>query len=633
MAESVEWLEDGTPYSPRFGDRYRSDVGGGLRQARDVFLAGCGLPQAWAGRDRWRILETGFGLGLNFLVAWHAWRSDPQRPRLLHYVATEAFPVAAEVLVRATAPHEDLRPLAQELQARWWGLGPGVHRLAFDGDRVLLTLCIGDTRAVLRQFPFTADAVYLDGFGPAANPDMWSVDTFKAVARCCRPGTRIATWTIARAVRDGLAQCGFAVRKTPGAPPKRDNLQGEYAPAWTPRRPADEWADGRWDGPPSHCVVVGSGIAGAAVAAALERRGWQVRVLDAGDAPAAGASGLPAGIVAPHVSPDDNLLSRLSRRGARIALDRARALLHAGTDWRPDGVLEHRVDGRSGLPGTPDDTAGDWSRAATPEECAAAGLPADAVACLHRRAAWLRPAQLVRALLDRPGIAWQGQARVARIRPAGDGGADWLLQDDAGTELARAPLVVVTAGFGSRALLDDRLDLNAVRGQVSLGAWEGPPPALPVNGNGSFIAGVPLDGPGPARSWIAGATFERGETSARPSGDEIAAAHAANLDRLARLLPARAAALAPQFAIGIRTWAGVRCTASDRRPVVGPVDAAVRPGLWTCTAMGSRGLTLSVLCAELLAARLHGEPLPLEQPLARALSIERLKKPSSDQAS
>jgi tRNA 5-methylaminomethyl-2-thiouridine biosynthesis bifunctional protein len=40
--------------------------------------------------------------------------------------------------------------------------------------------------------------------------------------------------------------------------------------------------------------------------------------------------------------------------------------------------------------------------------------------------------------------------------------------------------------------------------------------------------------------------------------------------------------------------------------------------------MGARGLTLSLLCAELLAARLHAEPLPLEAKLAQALSTERL---------
>ena len=42
--------------------------------------------------------------------------------------------------------------------------------------------------------------------------------------------------------------------------------------------------------------------------------------------------------------------------------------------------------------------------------------------------------------------------------------------------------------------------------------------------------------------------------------------------------------------------------------------------------MGSRGLTMAILCAELLAARLHGEPLPLPRKLASALDAARYLK-------
>ena len=43
-----------------------------------------------------------------------------------------------------------------------------------------------------------------------------------------------------------------------------------------------------------------------------------------------------------------------------------------------------------------------------------------------------------------------------------------------------------------------------------------------------------------------------------------------------------------------------------------------------CTALGARGLSRAVLCGELLAAQLHGEPLPLEARLAQLLSTDRL---------
>ena len=120
MTEPLSWLPDGTPFSPRFNDRYHSDVNRGLDQAREVFFHGCGLPAAWADQPQWRILETGFGLGLNFLTTWKAWREDPHRPQILHFTSAEAWPVRAEDLQRA-AP-EPFKALANELSQQFCGL-------------------------------------------------------------------------------------------------------------------------------------------------------------------------------------------------------------------------------------------------------------------------------------------------------------------------------------------------------------------------------------------------------------------------------------------------------------------------------------------------------------------------------
>jgi tRNA 5-methylaminomethyl-2-thiouridine biosynthesis bifunctional protein len=622
MAERIEWLEDGTaggsPYSPRFGDRYRSE-GGGLEQARDVFLKGCGLPHAWAGQPQWCVLETGFGLGLNFLVTWAAWKADPQRPRLLHFVSTEAFPASADDVFRSALTHPELIQFAQALKDQLWGLLPGMHRLVFEGGQVMLTLCIGDAKAVLQGAAFEADSLYLDGFSPLLNPDIWDIHTFKAVARCCRRGTRVATWTVARSVRDALAQCGFVVEKVPGIPPKRDNLQGQYQPAWEVKKlrplPARRM--------PGDCIVIGSGLAGAAVAASLARRGWQITVLDAASAPATGASGLPAGVLAPHVSPDDSLLSRLSRSGIRAMLQQAGALLASGSDWQATGVLERCLAHPRKLPpawqpGQPlADAAGDWSRLATPGQLGLCGLPADSPALWHVRAGWIKPPSLVRAWLATPGVTWRGHAGASQWqRHAGR----WQVLDAAGQQLASAELVVLAAGHGSRALAEaagpeSPLALQAIRGQA---AWAlhaadtaNAMPPFPVNGHGSLVPQVPLaDG----LAWVAGSTFERDNTStALRAEDEVN-----NLVKLQTLLPLPAQALAPQVESGqVQGWAGVRCATPSRLPSLGPL--AGQPDLWVSTGMGSRGLTFAALCAELLAARLHGEPLPMEQRLADAL--------------
>jgi tRNA 5-methylaminomethyl-2-thiouridine biosynthesis bifunctional protein len=636
MPEPIEWLDDGTPsgapFNPRFGDRYRSELGG-LEQARKVFLAGCGLPAAWSGQPQWRVLETGFGLGLNFLVTWDAWKADPLRPKLLHFVSVDAFPASAEDVLRSAADHGELHPLALQLQAQLWGLLPGFHRLVFEGGHVLLTLCIGDAKAMLRQHQFEADSVYLDGFSPSKNPDIWDVHTLKAVARCCRRGTRIATWTIARSVLDALSQCGFVCHKTPGTPPKRDNLQGQYNPSWEPKKsvrsqrsPDPPFTPRR----PTTAIVIGAGLAGAAIANSLARRGWQVVVLDAASTPASGASGLPAGLLVPHSSSDDSLLSRLSRSGVRMTLQQATSLLEHGTDWNHSGVLTHDVDnshgGASAMLQPSAGAAAEWSHTATPAQLLGAALAITSHALWHAPAGWIKPARLVNAWLGAPGVAWRANARAATLLPSPQG---WQVMDADGTVLAQAELVVLAAAYGSQALAASvnpaLLDLHPIRGQVSWGVQEANQqgqdqsqvkelPNFPVNGHGGLIPAVP--GPEGLR-WFMGASYERGcDTPAIKQQD-----HDQNLERLRRLLPQAADLLANEFKTGtVQAWAGIRCATPGRLPTQGCI-ATTSSGaeVWICSGMGSRGLTFAGLCAELMAAHLHGEPLPVERRLAQAL--------------
>ena len=68
---------------------------------------------------------------------------------------------------------------------------------------------------------------------------------------------------------------------------------------------------------PRHGLVVGAGVAGAAMARALADKGWQVDVADIAHATAAGASGVPIGVLSCHVSVDDNPLSQLTRSGVQ----------------------------------------------------------------------------------------------------------------------------------------------------------------------------------------------------------------------------------------------------------------------------------------------------------------------------
>jgi tRNA 5-methylaminomethyl-2-thiouridine biosynthesis bifunctional protein len=334
----------------------------------------------------------------------------------------------------------------------------------------------------------------------------------------------------------------------------------------------------------------------------LARRGWTVTVLDAGPAPAAGASGLPVGLLAPQLSKDDGARARLTRAGVRMTHQWCHALLQQAADWAPCGVRQIQLD----------------------------ATPADAL--WHPTGAWIKPARLVAACLARPGVQFRGAAQVAQVAHHGDA---WLLFDATGTVLARATQLVLAAAGGSVPLLE-RIQLAGVTGtsppprlramqllggQVSWGlhcAGDAAHfPSGPVNGHGSFVPDVPMDG---AHAWFAGATYE---TEANP-GRDPQTGHLENWQRLARLLPTAAQRLTRRFERGeVHAWHGSRCATPDRLPAVGPVHADAMPPIWMSSAMGSRGLTYAVLSAELLAARLGGEPLPVEGRLARLLAATR----------
>ena len=378
--------------------------------------------------------------------------------------------------------------------------------------------------------------------------------------------------------------------------------------------------------------MIGAGLSGSAVAHSLASRGWAVTVLDQAQGVGAGASGLPAGLAAPHVSPDDNVLSRITRAGVRATLQRAQALLQSGTDWALTGVLEHNLAGKRRLPKTDPgantgaDNPHDMSTLASAAQIAAAGLPPETPALWHGQAGWIRPRQLVAAQLQTPGIEvlWGQTVHAIERR-----GALWTASNAQGQILGEAPLLVVASAFDSLALLSPlpgvTVPLKPLRGQISFGHMRtlSVPqrqllPPFPVNGHGSFISGVPT--PDGQPGWFIGSTFERDCTQAPVREQD----HASNQLRLATLLPDLGAAMQTQFAPEhVQGWAGLRCTLPDRLPAVGPIDSQRLPGLWLCAGMGARGISLAVLCGELAAAWLNHEPLPLPPALVKHLSAER----------
>ena len=620
---TLEFRAENTPYSHAYDDVYHT-VAGGLGQARQVFLAGNRLPSRWIGRERFTIIETGFGLGLNFLATWDAWRSDPARCAQLHFVSVEKHPFCADDLARLHAAWPELAPLAGELLRHWPALTPGIHRLHLDGGRVVLTLIFGDAVDALPQLHAAADAFFLDGFSPARNPDLWSPAVFAQLARLAASGATLATWSVSGNVRRGLETAGFALERRPGFGGKREMLTGHRADA-----PAADLVQ------PRRALVIGAGVAGTSVAERLAARGWQVTVIDEADGPGQGASGNRAGVFRPLPSLDDNRLARITRAGFLYGRHHLARLAEAGhpVRWAPTGVLHlARDDKQAAKMQAVVDThqyPTDYLRFADRDEASRlANWPVAQGGWWFPQGGWIQPPTLCAANLAAGGdrITPLFGRRLARLERRGD---DWLALDESGAEIARAPVMVLANGVGIRAIPEAAsLPVRPARGQVShLPATPGSAPEVVVCRLGYVSPEV--DG-----IRCAGATF-----IADDDGTELREAeHRENLTKLDFILPGFSAPFDPASLDG---RVGFRPASPDRLPMVGAVPAVAsaerttplsdiprQPGLFAATGFGARGLVWASLVGELLASQINGDPLPLERDLVDALDPARyLLKP------
>ncbi|RZJ19566.1 MAG: FAD-dependent oxidoreductase [Brevundimonas sp.] len=575
------WADDGSPRSGRFGDVYFSKDDG-LAETRAVFLQGCGLPEAWAGRDRFTVAELGFGTGLNIIALIDLWRRHRPAGGELHVFSVEGFPLTADDARRALAAWPEVAEVAEALLAVWPPSTPGFHRIDLPTFGVTLDLVIGEVEWALSQWDGAADAWFLDGFSPALNPAMWSPQVMALVAARSAPDARLATFTVAGFVRRALADQGFTVEKRPGHGRKRERLEARRggAPRLLLRR---------------RIAVVGAGIAGAAAVRALTADGHEVVLIEQ-DRPGAGASGFPASLVTPRLDAGDAVIAGLH----------AQALERAGRLYRdvPGAIV---AQGVLQLEQAPRDAARFAKVAAQDIWTDGAMTTLDAVACAERLgesahtgglfmrdALAIQAAPVLQAWLA--GTASRLSAEVARLERLDAG---WRLLDAQDALIAEVEVVVIAAGWGSAVLAD--LGLSPVRGQAD---WVEGVTAQPVAWGG-YAAPTPS-------GLLFGATHDRDQTDCDPRPEDSER----NRQTLRARLPDLAARIDGAVA---HSRAAVRATTPDRLPLAGQLQ----DGLFVLTGLGSRGFCLAPLLGEHVAAMISAAPSPLPRDFADRLRPDR----------
>jgi tRNA U34 5-methylaminomethyl-2-thiouridine-forming methyltransferase MnmC len=207
-----------TAFNARFGEAYGSRFGA-AGQARHVFVEGTDTHT----HPTPRVLEIGFGVGVNF----RATLTDAARRGVpLEYVAYEFDPATSEVLRAVAEGNEGAEHPAWTALLEGW---PTLPTLTVEAEQVRLTVHFLDV--LTADLPQAwASALYLDGFSPDRNPEVWTPEVAARLAGALAPGGILATYSAAGRVRRALAAAGLSVEKRAGPKGKREHLRAVREP-------------------------------------------------------------------------------------------------------------------------------------------------------------------------------------------------------------------------------------------------------------------------------------------------------------------------------------------------------------------------------------------------------------------
>lgn len=648
----IHFNQENTPVSDKFDDVYFSNQDG-LAETHYVFLEGNQLWERWVNYQEahFVIAETGFGTGLNFFAVTTLFREfrqkHPDSPlKRLYFTSFEKYPLPLDALQQAHLAYPQFSHLAQHLQQYWLNPIQGCYRFHF--DETSLDLWFGDVAENLPQLGdymnSKIDAWFLDGFAPSKNPDMWNEQLYQQMFRFTKPQGTFATFTAASAVRKGLENAGFNIKKRKGFGKKRECLSGQkthekltaLSTPWFHSQPANL---NKQD-----IAIIGGGIASLCTAISLVKRGAKITIYCEAEQTALNASGNKQGAFYPQLS-DDN------ERNIRFYIH-AFAYGHQFLQWAIQQQIEfeHEFCGVA-LCAYSDKTESKLNKIAAlnlpsdlyqplsqTELSKKVGLPLPFGGGFIPQGAWLAPRQLVQhafALLEKQGVQIKTSQKVTALSQTENG---WQITTAENETFCHEVVVLANGHKLTEFEQTQKLPLYPVRGQVS---------QIPTSENLLKLKTVlcydgyltPVDQA--KASHCIGASHVRDNVTREFSLTE----QQENQQKIQQNIPEEWTKEVDTS--GNLARIGVRCSVRDLTPMTGAVphfsaqqtqyqnlfnlrrrkqpieQASNYPNLYLIGALGSRGLTSAPLLGETLASLIYGEPLPMSEDLIHNLMPNR----------
>lgn len=643
----LSWKNDLTPVSDRFDDIYFSPENG-LEETRHVFIGGNDLPDRWRNlniQNSFCILELGFGTGLNFFTTWKEYLKQDNRFRL-HFISVEKFPLSRKEISKTVSAFPELEEIKEEFLSSYQDLIPGMNYFRFLEGKIHLTLFLGDVSDALCEISGKADAIFLDGFAPSKNPEMWEESVLGNLKNVSKFGTTFSTFTVARTVRNSLSYAGFTLEKRPGFGRKREMLTGKYSnyPSETKESLPKEKPWCKRSDPESQiktATIIGAGIAGSTLAYSLSKRGIQVFLIDPSGI-ANETSGIPRAISHPHLTKIPGPISLFTLRAFRYALSflssfadkdqfgKVGSFHGVTTEMNPErfrkSIENHKLTEEiaSWKPNGSDFHKNDPFNKELEE------------GVLFRNGFWTRPGSIARKCVDQPGI----ELIQATVNSFEQIGSSWKLDLKESDQKILADSIIFCNSYLIGKLASSLFEgeeifpINKVRGQLI---------SLKETENSSRVPNILCAEhyltPSVQGEHVLGSTFDEFDLNPKPRKKDT--------DLLLQYVQTKYPTLRFDSNCVLSEKTGFRAQTPDRFPIIGPIfdpkifqetykeidlprnrnkkfpNLKVIPGLYVFGGLGSRGILSSFLGAEILASLILGEPAPVEFSLLESLHPAR----------
>lgn len=199
-----------TLYLPDVDETYHS-VHGALTESLHVYI-GAGL-EALKGKAEIRVLEIGFGTGLNALLSLQFSQKNNQR---ISYFTIEKFPL----------PEQLYAQLEYGLHCNAVSEFEFLHTAEWDKSLTInpfftLTKIKGSAEEMALDTD-SFDLIFYDAFAPRVQPELWTTERFECMFALLRCGGILVTYCAKGEVKRNLKSAGFRVESLPGPPGKRE---------------------------------------------------------------------------------------------------------------------------------------------------------------------------------------------------------------------------------------------------------------------------------------------------------------------------------------------------------------------------------------------------------------------------